>query len=440
MMKSAVYAVLLAALPFLHLQAQTVDKSKSNVAQDRQQLLQQLQITTLRRGPDPALVKALDPNSELGKLGLYGKVPEALVLTNGKPVTTARQWWQQRRPEIVEFFDREVYGRVPQNMPRVTWTVSSQINAMHHKVPVVIKTLKGHVDNSSYSAVNVDIQLVITQPAKIKKPVPVMMELSFPEDFRQLTEPADTTNLWQDEVLAKGWAYAMLLPVSIQADNGAGLTQGIIGLMNKGQFRKPDDWGAVRAWAWGASRALDYIVTDRSLDAKKVALEGHSRYGKTVLVAIAYDPRFAMVYSSSSGEGGAKLHRHNAGEQVENICSTGAYHWMAGNFLKYAGPLNCTDLPIDAHELIALAAPRPVFIGVGANKDDWAGPKGTFMAEVAAGPVYRLLGKKDLDTDTYPAVDEAVATGDLAFRLHHGGHTPALNWPYFIEFAAKYWK
>jgi hypothetical protein len=242
-------------------------------------------------------------------------------------------------------------------------------------------------------------------------------------------------------VLAKGWGYAILIPTSVQADNGPGLTQGIIGLENKGQTRKLDDWGALRAWAWGASRALDYLETDKSVDAKQVGLEGHSRYGKTALVAMAYDPRFAIVYVSSSGEGGAKLWRHEFGEQIGNVAGTGEYHWMAGNFLKYDGPLTVNDLPVDAHELIALCAPRPVFIGAGATQGDgWADAKGMFLAAAGAGPVYKLMGKMDLGTTEFPAIETALTNGDIAFRQHSGGHTPAPNWPTFLSFASRYIK
>ena len=163
---------------------------------------------------------------------------------------------------------------------------------------------------------------------------------------------------WQQQVLAKGWGYAVISPNSVQADHGAGLTQGIIGLCNKGRHRQPEEWGALRAWAWGASRALDYFETDQAVDAKRVGLEGHSRYGKATIVAMAYDPRFAIAYVSSSGAGGAKLHRRDWGEIVENVAGTSEYHWMAGNFLKYAGPLTWGDLPVDSHELVALCA-RP---------------------------------------------------------------------------------
>jgi hypothetical protein len=240
-------------------------------------------------------------------------------------------------------------------------------------------------------------------------------------------------------VLARGWGYAEYVPTSVQPDNGAGLTEGIIGLANKGQPRRPDDWGALRAWAWGASRALDYFETDPAVDAKQVGIEGHSRYGKAALVTMAYDQRFAIGYISSSGEAGAKLYRHIFGEEIGNVAGTGEYHWMAGNFLKYDGPLTVADLPVDAHELIALCAPRPVFISGGATQGDgWVDAKGMFLAAVAAGPVYTLLGKKDLGVTAFPPIETTLIDGDIAFRQHSGGHTPAPNWPTFLEFAGRY--
>jgi hypothetical protein len=244
---------------------------------------------------------------------------------------------------------------------------------------------------------------------------------------------------WQEQVLAKGWGYAVLIPTSVQADDGEGLTQGIIGLCNRGQPRKLDDWGALRAWAWGASRALDYFQTDKSVDAKHVGLAGHSRFGKATLVALAYDRRFAIAYVSSSGKGGAALYRRNFAEQVENLAGTGEYHWMAGNFLKYAGPLTAQDLPVDSHEVVALCAPRPVFLGAGATEGDgWVDAKGTFLAAVGAGPVYELLGKKGMGTSEFPPLGTPLMDGDVAFCQHRGGHTPEPNWPTFLTFAERY--
>src|SRR5438552_13393335 len=156
---------------------------------------------------------------------------------------------------------------------------------------------------------------------------------------------------------------------------------------------------------------------------------------------MAYDSRFAIAYISSSGEGGAKLFRHHFGEQIGNVAGTGEYHWMAGNFLKYAGPMTDSDLPVDAHELIALCAPRPVFIGAGAtNGDGWVDAKGMFLAAVGAGPVYRLLGKRDLGTTQFPPVETALIEGDLAFREHSGVHTSGPNWPTFLTYAGRYLK
>jgi hypothetical protein len=254
-------------------------------------------------------------------------------------------------------------------------------------------------------------------------------------------------------LIADGWGYASINPGSIQADNGAGLTKGIIGLVNKGQFRKPDDWGALRAWAWGAARGLDYLETEKSVDAKHVGIEGVSRYGKAALVTMAYDQRFAVVLIGSSGEGGAKLHRRNWGEAVENLTGSGEYHWMAGNFLKYGaseasfGSKNSGDLPVDAHELIALCAPRLTFVSYGVpEKGDakWLDHQGSFMAAIAAQPVFRLLGAKglgrsdDYHTEKMPAVNVSLLDGQLAWRQHDGGHTDGPNWKYFIPWADRF--
>src|SRR6185437_6458500 len=295
-----------------------------------------------------------------------------------------------------------------------------------------------------------NIDVTLTTPANASGPVPVIMELTFSRAFMQallkrfpqFAAQAGSGPTWQQQALARGWGYAEYVPTSVQPDNGAGLTEGIIGLANHGRPRKPDDWGVLRAWAWGASRALDYFETDPAVDAHQVGIEGHSRYGKAALVAMAYDRRFAIGYISSSGEAGAKLYRHSYGEDIGNIAASGEYHWMAGNFLKYDGPLTVADLPVDAHELIALCAPRPVFIGAGTTQggDGWVDAVGMFQAEVAAGPVYRLLGKKDLGTTEFPPIETALISGDLAFRQHSGGHTTGPNWPTFLTFASHYWK
>lgn len=407
-------------------------------------MMRLLNITSLRPGANPNDPKSPNTaNYDESKANPYPNLPDALRLKNGKRITTAKQWWNQRRREIVEDFNREVYGRVPPNTPKVNWEIKSTTNETVSEVAVVVKKLTGHVDSSSYPAITVNIDLTLTTPAKATAPVPVIMEFSFVPSpgFRPppgFTPPPGPT--WQEHLLAKGWGYAILIPTSYQADNGAGLTKGIIGLVNKGQPRKPDDWGTLRAWAWGASRALDYFGTDKAVDAKHVGIEGLSRYGKAALVTMAYDQRFAIGFIGSSGEGGAKLHRRNFGELVENVAGTGEYHWMAGNFLKYAGPLTPNDLPVDAHELIALCAPRPLFISAGSPKVEgqWIDQRGMFMAAAAAGSVYRLIGKKDLGTNEFPPIETALINGDIAWRQHSGGHTTGPNWPAFIQFASRY--
>jgi len=427
--------------------------------EDHQRMMKLLGITSLRQGANGSNPQAPNyANYDESKANPYPNLPDPLVLKNGRKVTTASMWRNQRRREIVEDFDREIYGRVPKKTPRVKWEVTSTAKETNGDVPVITKQLVGHVDNSSYPTITVDIQVTLTTPASAAGPVPVIMEFGFAGGFgrggpagargaaagapappARRAGPGPTGPTWQQQVLARGWGYAIISPASIQADNGAGLTQGIIGLMNKGQPRKVDDWGALRAWAWGASRALDYFETDKSVDAKQVGIEGMSRYGKAAIVAMAYDERFAIGFIGSSGAGGAKLHRRNWGELVENVAAPSEYHWMAGNYLKYAGPLNWNDLPVDSHELVALCAPRPIFISGGAtNGDGWVDAKGMFLAAAGAGPVYRLLGKKDMGTTEFPPIETPLVDGEVAFRQHSGGHTSGPNWPTFVTFASRY--
>ena len=418
---------------------------KMTAQEDRQRLLDLLQIKELRRGADGRNADAPNAaNYDEAKANPFPALPDPLVLKNGRKVKTAAQWWKQRRPEIVEEFDREIYGRMPKLTPKVKWEVSSTAKETIGGVEVVTKKLVGHVDNSAYPDVSVDIQLTLTTPANATGKVPVIMEFGYgarPVVAGATAPPPPPGPNWRELVLAKGWAFAIIMPTSIQADNGQGLTQGIIGLVNKGQPRKVHDWGALRAWGWGASRALDYFETDKAVDAKRIALEGHSRYGKATAVAMADDARFAIAFVSSSGEGGVKLHRRNWGELVENVAATNEYHWMAGNFLKYAGTLGWNDLPVDSHELVALCAPRPVFISAGATKGDgWVDAKGMFLAASGAGPVYKLLGKSDMGTVEFPPIETGLMDGDVAFRQHSGGHTAAPNWPTFLTFAERHFK
>ena len=232
----------------------------------------------------------------------------------------------------------------------------------------------------------------------------------------------------------------------VQADNGAGLDKGIIGLVNKGKPRSMDDWGVLRAWAWGDSRIIDYLETDADVDAKKIGVMGHSRGGKAALVAEVDDTRFAIGYISSSGAGGADLYRRNYGETTSSITSPSEFHWFAGNFLKYAAVGHtANELPVDSDEFIALVAPRAIFIGGGALLTDpqyvpgdaWQDAQGMFIAAVAASPAWDLLGAKGIGTKSFPPMGTLIDSGDVAFRQHQYGHTPAPNWPYFLEFAVK---
>jgi hypothetical protein len=464
--------LLVAILSLTILSAQQPDTSTApkpknwTTQEDHQNMMNQLGIKKLRPGPSGNENAPNHANYDEILANPFPNLPDVLTLKNGKKVTTAKMWWEQRRPEIVEDFEREVLGRVPANVPKVTWEITETSEAKVGSYPVLGKKLVGHVDNSSFPAINVDIEMILVTPSKAKGPVPVMMMFGFgylpgtpppPGPFGRGfgPPPAGSDPPATEQLLADGWGYAYINPYNVQADNGAGLTKGIIGLVNKGQPRKPDDWGSLRAWAWGASRGLDYLETDKAVDAKRVGIEGVSRFGKAALITMAFDTRFAVVLVGSSGEGGAKLHRRNFGEAVENLTGSGEYHWMAGNFLKYGaaeadfGSMNPGDLPVDSHELIALCAPRPTFISYGIpEKGDakWLDQQGSFMAAVAAGPVFRLLGAKDLGTsDDYktekmPPVNVGLLNGQLAWRQHDGGHTDGPNWKYFIPWADKFLK
>jgi hypothetical protein len=439
------------------------DPKNWSTAEDHQHLMQQLGITALRPGPSGNEQAANHANYDEALANPFPTLPPVLTLRNGRNVTSPALWWTGRRPEIVEDFEREVLGRIPKNAPTLAWVVTQTVRAEVGGRPVIGKRLVGRADNSAYPSITVEAQMILVTPAEARTPVPIMIMFRggglpgepAPVGRRGIAPPAVAAGAdppATEQLIAAGWGYALLNPTSVQADNGAGLTRGIIGLANHGQPRQPEDWGALRAWGWGASRALDYLETDAGVDARRVGIEGVSRYGKAALVAMAFDTRFAVVLVGSSGEGGAKLHRRNFGEAVENLTGSGEYHWMAGNFLKYGaaestfGSRNAGDIPVDAHELIALCAPRPTFISYGVpEKGDarWLDHQGSYMAAVAAGPVFRLLGARDLGTsDEYrrekmPAVNVGLLDGHLAWRQHDGGHTDEPNWKYFIPWANR---
>lgn len=438
--------------------------------EDHQNMLNQLGITKLRPGPSGNESAPNHANYDEALANPYPKLPELLICSDGTQVKSKEEWLAKRRPEIVDLFEREVVGRIPQEVPKVTWNVLEEKELTIEGVPVIERTLEGVVDNSRCPEIEVKISLRVGYPKAAEKPVPTLMMFSFgfgpprrnasapgqpaappPPAFR----PAGPSR--ESQLIKAGWGYAHLSPNSIQADNGGGLTRGIIGLTNLGQPRKPEDWGSLRAWGWGASRALDYLETLPEINAKKVGIEGVSRFGKAALVTMAFDERFAAALVASSGEGGAKLHRRNFGEAVENLTGSGEYHWMAGNFLKYGaaeasfGSKNAGDIPVDAHQLIALCAPRLVFVSYGIpEKGDakWLDQQGSYIATVAAQPAWKLFGAKtlsaenlsvsdDYNTEKMPAVNVSLLDGELAWRQHDGGHTSGPNLPHFLEWANK---
>jgi hypothetical protein len=413
---------------------------------DYQNMLDQLGIKEVRKGRDP---RVKDTSDEATANPYKDSMPDLMTFKDGTKVKTADQW-PKRRAEIAEEFEREVYGRVPKNVPKVEWEVTKTDEGESGGIVTVSRTLVGHVDNSAFPKLQVNIQASLTVPKHAAGKVPIIVQ--FGGGFGGFGGRGGA-NSWTQQALDKGWGYGTINPNSIQGDNSR-LREGIIGLTNKGEPRGPEDWGALRAWAWGVSRLIDYFEDhpDSGVNANKVCITGVSRYGKAALVATALDERVAAGFVASSGAGGTKLFRRDFGELLENLASRGGYHWMAGNFLKYAadegkfGKKRVADLPVDQHMLIALCAPRPFFISYGVpEKGDpnWVDAHGSFMAGVLAGPAYRLLGKKDLGTpgdyltDKMPPVNELIG-GELAWRQHDGGHTNIPNFPTFYEWAGRY--
>ncbi len=486
LIKSALVLILLAGRVW----AQPASAQRAPDAfDDHQNMMDQLGIKALRRGPDPNNQSTFD---EAIANPYAASMPDVLTMKDGTKVTRADQW-AARRAEILEDFEREVYGRIPQNVPKVTWEVTSTTPGTNNGIATITRTLSGHVDNTSYTNITVKIQVSFTVPANAARPVPIMIEFAGfrfgmggrrggPGGTRGGSTGQAATNVsktnaaatnasassssaqaprgefggnfrgepsWHQQALTNGWGYGSISPGSIQGDNNQ-FNSGIIGLVNKGRPRKPDDWGALRAWQWGVSRLIDYFEAnpDSMVDAKKVGIEGLSRYGKAAIVTEAFEPRIAVGLIGSSGEGGVKLHRHIFGEAVENLAG-GEYYWMAGNFIKYGAsdpPKTAADLPVDSHELIALCAPRPCFISYGVIEHGdakWVDAHGSFMAGVLAGPVYRLLGEKDFGTpgdyltDPMPPINQLIG-GRLAWRQHDGGHDVTPNWPAFFKWVAAY--
>jgi hypothetical protein len=383
-------------------------------------------------------------------------LPDPLVLASGERVATADQWFKSRRPEILKYYRDEIFGRVPAHAPKVTWVVS-ETDAAARGGTAIMKRVVGQMgDKPNGPKMTLTVQL----PAKASEPVPVLLSISFgfPPGARgqaaaKIQKRPPTPPAKADaakgpaaggfdpvgEVLGRGWGYASLSYGEIQPDRADRWKEGVIGLTLKdGQTRPaPDEWGTISAWAWGMSRVIDFLETEKSVDAKRIAITGASRLGKTVLWTAAQDERVAAVFSVVPGEMGAALIRRDWGETLDDMAQN--FPWQfAGNLQKWVGRWN--ELPVDQHMLISLCAPRPVYVN-GGLKDQWSDPTGEFLALVAAGPVYQLLGEKGLDITDLPPLDTPVTSGNLAFNYHSGGHMALpSDWKAFLDFAERHFR
>jgi hypothetical protein len=382
------------------------------------------------------------------------------------------QDWPERRAVIFDEVQK-IYGYIPQEASqlKIEWTVSDPVevkqvfgrSGLMETIPFRQYRITGKIDSSAYPGVrNVPVLSgMLRIPAHVPegRQVPVVINYAF--NFGGQFVVGDE-NLWSTMAPA-GMGVLYFDAGALQPDNGEGLTGYLIGLVNKGNWRKPTDWGTLVAWSWGISRFIDFFERDGSLvDAKRIAVTGHSRYGKATLVAMAYDRRIAVAFPSSSGAMGVAQSRRHWGEDLENCVWDSEYHWLAGNAMRYAGvdesstdgymPRKVLQMPVDAESLVALCAPRPIFIGSGdaAKGEAWADPYGLYRTAVTASPVYELLGKKGIVMDDaadcngkmipMPVIDKAYLSGDIGFRQHHGGHEAGPNYPAFKEFMLKYWK
>jgi hypothetical protein len=387
-----------------------------------------------------------DANYDEAKVPSY-TLPDPLVMSNGTRVTDADTWNRKRRPELLELFRREMFGRSPGKPSRMTFEltgVDPQALAGKAKRKEVTVYFTGKKNGPK-------MEMLIYLPAGASKPVPLFLGLGFGPNQTVAMDPGvrlrdawdrsgvkkasseasrgSAAGRWQVEmILEHGYGLATIYYGDIEPDFNGGKPYGVRALYPAGG---DDAWGAIGAWAWGLSRAMDYLETDPDVDAGRIALIGHSRLGKTALWAGAEDTRFAIVISNCSGEGGAALSRRMFGEQPHNL-NASFPHWFDGNYKKYSHHEN--DLPFDAHELIALVAPRPAYIATAAE-DLWADPKGQFLAAVSAGPVYELLGKKGLGTDQWPAVHQPIMH-DIGYHHRAGKHdVTAYDWEQYLKFA-----
>lgn len=381
----------------------------------------------------------LFPGPDSARLGDYTPI-NLLKMKNGKVITTAEEWWEKRRPEIEKDVQEQLYGKIPSEniLPKVTWDVKTSTGGKGNSA-YIQKQITGTIDISRYPQVRNKPLILATlrTPVTVTQPVPVIIF------FGGFGNAAD---MYWERCNPKGWGICVFDLTALQPDNGVGLTSYLIGLVNQGNWRKPTDWGSLAAWSWGVSRLIDYFETDEDVNAKMIGLNGVSRYGKATIVAMAYEPRLAIGFPGDAGSLGTKMNRRHWGQDLENSCDANEYHWMAGNFFKWAGelvpgqylPRKIEECPVDAHSLLALCAPRPIFLN-GGTTSSWCDPYGVFLTCVNGSPVYELLGVKGFVTsDKKPVPDKAYIDGTIAYRVHTGGHTDTPEWPSFLEFAARH--
>jgi len=398
--------------------------------------------------------QSIPANYDESQVGTY-TLPDPLVLENGQRVRNAAAWHQRRRPEIFRLFETNIYGRSPGRPPKMAFEVfEAGVPALGGKA--IRKQVTVHFFGQG-AGPKMDILFYLPAPAK--KPVPLILTLNFSGNHRIAADPGikigevwdrnrkvklaapekagATSDRWEiEKLLAQGYGLATIYYCDIEPDFIGGMQYGVRPLYFKpGQTEPaPDEWGALAVWGWGLSRAMDYIETDKAIDVQRVAILGQSRLGKTVLWAGARDTRFAMVLASCSGEGGAALARRNYGETAKNMAVNFGYQFC-GNYQKYGDRVD--QMPVDAHELLALIAPRPLYLSTG-SEDQWSDPKGEFLAAVAASPVYRLLGQQGLNTDQMPPLDQPIM-GTIAFHTHTGGHAiTSFDWDQYLVFAGRH--
>jgi hypothetical protein len=405
-------------------------------------------------------------------------LPDVLKTFDGQPVTDAKTWNEKRRPELLKFFESEYYGKVPASAPKVFWqVVREDREALEGKA--IMKVLAGHMGSPDGPA----IDLTLYTPSDAKGPVPVLTSISFnfggagaragarglatgaealgrgpaigPGAARArlggapATAPAGAAARGRGpggpprgtpaELIGRGYGSATINYSSIESDRDGQPNVNIVrklALRPGQEYPDPDEWGTIASWAWGISRVMDYYETDPAVDARRVAITGTSRLGKTVTWAGANDPRIALVIACCGGEGGAALARRNYGETIAHLVAPSRYPYQfASDYAKYAADPGTS--PVDTHCLLALMAPRPILLST-ASTDGWSDPYGEFCAAIAATPVYKLLGKQGLDGDKFPAANEPVGH-ELSYVMVQGGHgTP--NWDVWLKFMDTYLK